>query len=263
MGRQAPRLLLLAGMLIAGCGTPAVTAPPSAPTGAAAAIPVEPSLPATNTVINTAMPVTPPTALPTAGPPAAAPNGAAVNCRSGADLSSSVTVILLPGQTAEIIGKTVDTQWLQVKNPRLEGNICWVAASVVTTTGDTGTVPVVPGLPAPTLPPTVAAAYVTDVSVSVFPRKLSIPGCSGPIQELTATATIEVSGPMTLQWHFETDQNGVLPSHNANFNKAGAKAVSQSFMPALDAGQWRVELFIDGISLKGTTPVAYYRIVCP
>lgn len=258
MKRRRLTLLSLAGMLILACSFPLVGSSAIIPTETAATTAVEAATAATDT------PTTAPTAtaIPSAGIPLASPSGLAVNCRSSPGLSWPVAVILQPRQTAEIIGKTIDGEWLQVKNPSLAGGVCWVAASVVTTTGNISGVPVVAVPPTPTQLPTSAVAFVTDVSVSVSPSKISVPGCMGPIPPSTATATIEVNGPMRLQWHFETDQNGTLPSRTLNFNKAGAKTVTQGFTPPLDPGKWRVELFIDGISLKGANAVAFYKIVC-
>jgi hypothetical protein len=169
---------------------------------------------------------------------------------------------LQPGQSAEIVAKTVDGAWLEVKNPSLAGNLCWVSASVVTTTGNLGGVQVVAAPPTLPVPPTSDVVVVTDVSVSVTPDTISVPGCMGPIQPSTIIATIEVNGIIKLQWHFVTQQNGALPTHSLNFPKAGAKDVSQTFTPPLTAGKYRIELFIDGMNLKGMNAVVFYKINC-
>jgi hypothetical protein len=151
---------------------------------------------------------------------------------------------------------------LEVKDPSLAGNVCWVSTSVVSTTGDLGGVQVVAAPPTPLASATSIVVVVTEVSVSVSPGTISVPGCMGPIQPSTATATIVVNGPIKVQWHFETQQNGSLPGHNLNFAKAGSKDVSQSFTPLLTAGKYRVELVIDGMNLKGMNAVAFYKITC-
>jgi hypothetical protein len=174
-----------------------------------------------------------------------------------------VIVILNPGQTAEIVGKTPDGSWWYVKNPFLQGNFCWISAAYTNTSGNLGGVPLAAIPPTVVLPTAVpAAVVVTDVSVSVSPNKIGVPGCMGPIQPSTISATITTNGAIKLQYHFETDQNGSLPSHGVKFLGAGSRNVSDSFTPPLTAGTYQVQLFIDGMNLKGMDAVATYKITC-
>jgi hypothetical protein len=103
---------------------------------------------------------------------------------------------------------------------------------------------------------------VTDVSVSVNPSKIQVGGCIGPIQPSTINATITTNGAIKIQWHFETDQNGSLPAHSTKFLGPGPRNVSDSFTPPLTAGTYQVQLFIDGMNLKGMDAVATYKISC-
>jgi hypothetical protein len=174
-----------------------------------------------------------------------------------------VVVVLNPGQTAEIVGKNPDGSWWYVKNPLLAGNFCWVSAAFTSTSGNLG------GIPLAAIPPTIviptavpAAVVVTDVSVSVSPTTIHVGGCMGPIQPSTISATITTSGAIKLQYHFETDQNGSLPSHGVKFLGAGSRDVSDSFTPPLTAGTYQVELFIDGMDLSGMDTQATYKITC-
>lgn len=246
--------LSLAVFLILACNFPSLSsgvAPTETPTGAA--------------------PANAPTFAPTAtqsspqpaGAPVASPNGQPVNCRTGPGLAYAVAAILQLGQTAEIIGKLSDGTWFEVKNPTLPGNVCWVSAGVVTTSGDLTGLQIVAAPPTPPVPPTAEVAVtVTDVSVSVSPSTIGVPGCMGPIQPSTASAAITVSGPIRLNWHFETEQNGALSIHSVNFTKAMTRDVSETFTPPLTPGKYRVELIIDGFNLKGMDAVAFYDIHC-
>ncbi len=258
-------LLLLATILILACNFPLVGTAAITPTqtAAAPATAVEAVAIATEAPTATAAATATVAVAPSASVPAASPNGQPVNCRSGPGLSWSVDAILQPGQTAQIVARTSDGAWLQVKNPALSGNLCWVSAAVVTVTGSLDGVQVVAAPPTAVASATSeAAVVVTDVSVSVSPDTISVPGCMGPIQPSTLTATIEVNGAIKIQWHFETQQNGSLSKHSLNFTKAGAKDVSQTFTPPLTAGKFRVELFIDGMNLKGMDGVVFYKISC-
>ena len=250
------RLLILSivSMLIFACNFPSISAAGVTPTAAA----VSPTAPASAT-----SPAVAPTALSTSSIPLAAPNGQPLNCRSGPGTSWSVVVVLNPGQTAEIVGKSPDGSWWYVKNPFLQGNFCWISADFTSTSGDLGGIPLAAIPPTLVIPtPVPAAIVVTDVSVSVSPTTIHVGGCMGPIQPSTISATITTSGAIKLQYHFETDQNGSLPSHSVKFLGPGSRDVSDSFSPPLTAGTYHVQLFIDGMDLSGMDTVATYKITC-
>lgn len=261
MKKRRSTLLFLAAVLVLACSCPLVNATgvtptaTSSPTNGPGGAPTASATPAPGA---SAVPPSP------SGAPVASTNGQVVNCRSGPGLNYGVVVILAAGQTAEIAGKSADGMWLELKNPSLPGSFCWVSTGVVTTTGDLSGIQVVAAPPLPTAPPTSAVAnvVVTGVSVSVSPTTIGVPGCNGPIQPSTVSATIEVNGAIKLQWHFETEQNGALSIHGLIFTKAGAKDVSQTFTPPLTPGTWSVQLFIDGMNLKGMDAVATYKIHC-
>jgi uncharacterized protein YraI len=250
--------LLLTGLLIVACGFPLVNPTTVAPTETASPTAAE----ATAVTTDTATVVPTATSVPTPSVPMASPSGQAVNCRSGPSLGWEVVTLLQYGQSAEIVGKTIDGSWLEVKPPSSGDNPCWVSAGVVTATGDLSRVQAIAPPPVPTSLPTVVVMTLTDVSVSVSPSKINVPGCTGPIQPSTAIARITVNGPVKLHWHFETDQNGKLPTHALIFSKAGTKEVSESFTPVLSDGKYSVELHIDGFNLDGMNAVATYRINC-
>lgn len=198
----------------------------------------------------------------TSGAPLASPNGQAVNCRSGPGTGWPVVVLLNPGQTAEIVGHNAEGTWWYVKNPAAPGTFCWMSAAFTATSGDLSGVPVVAAPPTSPAPPTSAAVVVTDVSVSIDPEDIQVGGCVGPIQPSTITAVIEVNGPIKIQYHFETEQNGAFPIHSLNFNKAGQKDVTQDFTPPVIEGEYWVRLMIDDMNLSGMDTEATYEIGC-
>jgi hypothetical protein len=193
----------------------------------------------------------------------AIPNGGPLNCRTGPGTGYTALVVLNPGQPVEIVGKSPDGLWWQVKNPFLAGSVCWISAAFATTTGNVSGVPVAAVPPTAVLPsPVPSAATVIDVSVSVDPKTIQVGGCMGPIQPSTINATVTVSGAIKLQYYFDTDQNGTLSKHSVNFKSAGSKILSDNFTPPLTAGTYEVQLFIDGINLSGFDTVATYKIKC-
>ena len=251
-------ILSIVSMLIFACNFPSINAAGVTPTAAAAS----PTAPASATSTVAASGVAP-TAISTSSIPLAAPNGQPLNCRSGPGTGWSVVVVLNPGQTAEIVGKSPDGTWWYIKNPMLQGNFCWIATAFTSTSGNLGGIPLAAIPPTLVIPtPVPAAVVVTDVSVSVSPTTIHVGGCMGPIQPSTISATITTSGAIKLQYHFETDQNGSLPSHSVKFLGAGSRDVSDSFSPPLTAGTYHVELFIDGMDLSSMDTVATYKITC-
>ncbi len=67
------------------------------------------------------------------------PRGDVVNIRSGPGTNFRVVGRLLARQSANIVGRTSDNRWLQI---RLGGSSAWVAASIVRISGDVNNVPV-------------------------------------------------------------------------------------------------------------------------
>jgi len=262
MKKRQSALLILAAILILACSCPLVAGTAVNPTATASSSPTSTTSAGAPQTAASATATTGPVAPAPSGAPVASPSGSPVNCRSGPDTSWSVVIILSPGQIAEIVGKTADGTWLEVKNPSLTGSLCWVSAGVVTTSGDLSGVSVVAAPPTSTGPTAVAAVVVTSISVSVSPTKIQVGGCMGPIQPSTASATIEVNGATKLSWHFDTEQNGALSIHSVIFNKAQAKDVSESFTPPLTAGTYWVRLEIEGQDLSGMDNQATYKISC-
>ena len=139
---------------------------------------------------------------------------------------------LLAGQTATLEGKNEDGTWLYIGFPSAPLGHGWISGITVNTS---------------CVPPSLAVVrlrrrrlslwLVTDVSVSVDPTEIGVPGCMGPIMPSTVSATITTNGAIKLKWHFVTQQNGNLSSHTENFNKATSKDVSDEFTPPLTAGQ--------------------------
>jgi uncharacterized protein YraI len=251
-------ILSIVSILILACSCPLVTA-----TGVPATQTSAPGAPAaSDTPASAASPV-PSVAAATSSVPMASPNGGMLNCRSGPGIGWPVVIVLNPGQSAEIAGKSPDGMWWYVKNPSLAGNFCWIAVGFTSTTGDVSGIQVVAVPPTVPVPPTVEAAVtVTDVSVSVDPGTIGVPGCIGPIMPSTINASITTNGAIKLSYHFDTDQNGSLPTHSVKFLGAGVRNVSDNFTPPLTAGTYKVTLVIDGFNLKGMGPTATYKIHC-
>ena len=138
-----------------------------------------------------------PTATGTPTVPIAWPSEVNVNCRVGPGTEWLVIGALLTDQTATISGKNSSGTWWYVNTPNSLNTPCWVAASVTDTAGNLSALPVI-------APPTVS---VTKVTIEK-PDDISIAGCMGPAQSLDLKGSIEMNGPGTVEWRFETEQGG-------------------------------------------------------
>lgn len=192
-----------------------------------------------------------PTLTPTPTIPIAWPLDKGVNCRYGPSTNWISISSLLVGQTAEIQGRNKDSSWWYVTTVNDPGKPCWVASSVTVTAGNLANLQVVD-------PP---IASVTDVSLKLEPKEITLPGCIGPMPSITFKGGITVNGPAKVEWHFETEQGGALPYHNIEFEKADTKTVEENFTPSPPAGSYWVKLIITKPNEKKVE--IKYKITCP
>src|SRR5688572_28272234 len=68
--------------------------------------------------------------------PLASPKDEPVNCRMGPETTWAVTGALTVGQTATIVGRNETSSWWYVQAPNDPDSPCWVASSVVNTSGN-------------------------------------------------------------------------------------------------------------------------------
>jgi hypothetical protein len=233
------------------CNLPS-TIPTETPT-AAATTPASTAAPTTAVPTLTLPPsnTPPPPNTSTPSVPVAFPREVAVNCRLGPGTGWIVLSGLSVGTSSQITGKSGDSSWWQIIDPLNSGRRCWVATSVTNTAGNVAGIPVVEA----------PKATVTNVTLDVDPESLSVAGCLGPVLPLEITGTIESNGPGAVQWHFETQQSGAMPSQTTNFEGFGEETVSVDFTPPLTAGTYWVRLIVT--SPNEAQAETRYTIVCP
>jgi hypothetical protein len=138
------------------------------------------------------------------------------------------------GQTAQIVGKNPDGSWWYIIDPFGSGRNCWVSVSVTNAAGNLAVIPVVE----------TPKASVTNVTVKVNPDTVTVAGCIGPVQPIKITGSIEVNGPGSVKWHFETEQGGAMPDKTTEFETFGVKEVSAEYTTPLSAGTYWVRLVV-------------------
>jgi uncharacterized protein YraI len=248
MRKRRAVVVLMAVMIILACNFPGIGVTGAVETATAALEAASPTLAPSATVAAVATVCTPQITANTAA-----------NVRSGPGTGYNIVGSLNPNQSATIDGKNTEGTWWYIVYATAPGGHGWVAASTSTATCVSGPIAVV--VPPATSTPKVELG-VTNVSVSVDPKEILIGGCMGPLQQSTVVANITVNGPITLQWHFETDQHGSLGNHSLSFDNAGSKQVSEKFTPLVEAGTFTVQIVIDNMDLGGMDFRAKYKIVC-
>lgn len=244
-------VLIIAALLITSCSmgveTPTPTPTFVSPTAIEAASPTpEPTF--------TSEPTEVPTIAPTAtsSVPMVTPSDDPVNCRFGPSTNYAQVGALKVGAYTEVFGKTSAGDWWQVQNPSETSQKCWVAASVTTGTGNFSGVGVV----------TAPSAFVTNLTLKVDQETISLPVCTDPFEPINLTGTIETNGPVTVKWHFETEQGGAMPDQTLEFTTFGTQEVSGEYMPlTIKRGTYWVRLIIT--SPNSTTMETKYKIDCP
>ncbi|HSG44820.1 MAG TPA: hypothetical protein VLA72_16865 [Anaerolineales bacterium] len=245
-------LIFILALLVQACNLPSnvpVTETPTLepPVEPSATQPLPTDLP-TETPLPTDTP--PPTLTFTPSVPIAFPKEVAVNCRFGPGVAWVVLSGLQVGQSSQIVGRSTDFNWWYIVDPLNASRNCWVSAGVVDTAGNLSSIPTI----------ATPTASVTNVTVSVDPKEINVGGCVGPISQSKIEGTIEVNGPATVKWYFDTQQLGTLPSQSTEFDSAGSKTFSADFTPLLVEGTYWIRLVVTSPnSIQGETT---YKINC-
>jgi hypothetical protein len=179
------------------------------------------------------------------------PRDVAVNCRLGPGTGWLALSGLNVGASAQIVGKSSDGGWWYIVDPFNSGRNCWVASSVTSTAGNLAGIPVAA---APN-------ASVTNVSVDLDPNTINVAGCTGPIQPIEISGSIETNGPVTVSWRFETQQGGAMSAQTTEFTTFGEQDFSVDYTPTLTAGTYWVRLVVT--SPNSLQAQEEYTITCP
>lgn len=207
----------------------------------------------TNSPTQTPLPsdTPPPTATGTPTIPVAFPKDVAVNCRLGPGIGWIVLSGLSVGTSSQIMGKSGDGGWWNIVDPFNSSRKCWVAASVTNTAGNLTNIPVAEA----------PKASVTKASLKVSPDTINATACPGAGSPIEFAASIEVNGPTSVTYHFETQQTGMLPEDTINFDAFGTEQFSTFYTPLLGAGTYWVRLIVTSPNDKQAE--AKYTITCP
>jgi hypothetical protein len=158
---------------------------------------------------------------------------------------------LIVGQSAQVVGKSADGSWWNSVDPQSSNRRCWVSASVVNTGGNLSAIPVVQA----------PEAAVTNLTVNVDPKTISVAGCMGPVLPIKIRGTIETNGPTNVKWRFETQLGGSMGNQSTDFEGFAVKEFTAEYTPPVTAGSYWVRLIVtDPNDLQAETS---YKVECP
>lgn len=173
-----------------------------------------------------------------------------VNCRLGPSVDYSSVGALNLDATVPLFGKTLSGDWWQIANSSgSPADRCWVAGSVTVTSGDIGAVAVVAA----------PKAFVTNVTVNVVPKKVTVPNCSFPYDGVEFQGSITTNGPVNVVWHWETSQGSQYTPETTSFVKYGEKFMKQ-YYDVVEKGEFWVKLIVT--SPNKMFAQAKYSVVC-
>jgi hypothetical protein len=87
----------------------------------------------------------------------------ATNCRTGPAKAYDLVGGLLPGETAEIIGRDPTGQYWYIRDSDSPTGYCWLWGNYATPVGNYGSVPVLTPMPTPTPAPSFTVAFATTI----------------------------------------------------------------------------------------------------
>jgi len=236
-------------LFLAACNLPNQTTstPPSALTPDSTPRPV---FTPTRIPIETLLALPTATFVPTSTPRVvlAYPNNQPVNCRYGPDTAYAVVGNLEVGDRAEVVGKNIDVTWWNVKNPDDPSTLCWLAASVITVTGNADALPVVD----------TPLALVSAISVSTNPLSLNV-SCSAFPQYIQVNADITTNGPTIVTWRWETNENEVFDRPTLQYFEAGSQSVFTNYKIAIAKDYW-IQVHI--LAPNNVTSRATFKATC-
>jgi hypothetical protein len=190
------------------------------------------------------------------------------NCRAGPSTIFDVKDYLMIGDVVQAIGRSQDSGWFFVQNPK-SAKECWLASSTVQIQCDVAGLPVIqaPALPTPTKTATEPAPSDTqapDVSIRwVSPEQIVVQSASCTSYPQTAVVSALVNDPSGIAWVKATwaigSENGEL-----SMNNLGGGNYQATIGPVNSTGSLAITITAqDNAGNIGST-VAYVNVLaCP
>jgi hypothetical protein len=199
----------------------------------------------TDTVIPTATLVPTPVFTSTPSQPVVTPTSENVNCRFGPGAEYLAIGSLRIGEVVPIRGTLPDHSWWQIEDPRNLGTMCWVMASLTTTSGDLSLVPLAPK-------PT---GLVTDLSVTVGGGPTIHGFCGGP-NPVNFFISMTTNGPATVKYDIEiynasdNSLRNTLRGETIVFTTFGTQTFDPAGVYKTDCGNFYIRVIVTSPNSK-------------
>jgi hypothetical protein len=236
-------------LILTSCNLPLKTSPPLAPqtTGSPPSSNSTPTVIPIETFLTYELPTRTPTA--TATLVTVFPKDQLVNCRFGPGLAYAVIGELRPGRQAEVIGKSPDLLWWQVRNPSDPSTTCWLSVDFTIAQGNTDALPVAN-------PP---QGEVSAILVSIEPPVLNV-ACDSFPHYVAINVEITATGPATVVWVWREVSTGDASAEQfIQFEEGGAKS-AQEFYEVRSARDYTMS--VQTLSPNSVTAQATFKAVC-
>jgi len=126
-----------------------------------------------------------------------------INVRSGPGTDYDSIGVMIAGQTAAALGRSVGGSWIMVKYPGVTSGVGWVYSPLVTLLGG-GDLPIVEPPPTstprvtPTIDPTMASQFIVESAPTRLPTFTAPPGLIIPTFEPPVSGVVNIGVPMGL-----------------------------------------------------------------
>lgn len=174
-----------------------------------------------------------PTRTPTLSVPMLMPPDDNVHCRVGPSVDWAIDGLLMRGVWTGIHGKDASGEWYQVATPNFPGRYCFVARSIVKTSGNLKDLPVVP----------MPQMQVTRLNVELVPAKKTIP-CSELPYTYFVRVEITVDGPGRVAFQRSFDNGNAEPTETVMLEKSGLHVYKYNYTVKEAGSHWvLIELY--------------------
>jgi len=126
-----------------------------------------------------------------------------INVRSGPGTDYDSIGVMIAGQTAAALGRSVGGSWIMVKYPGVASGVGWVYSPLVTLLGG-GDIPIVEPPPTstprvtPTIDPTMASQFIVESAPTRLPTFTAPPALIIPTFEPPVSSPVNIGVPMGL-----------------------------------------------------------------
>ncbi|MCZ2127827.1 MAG: hypothetical protein LC099_08675 [Anaerolineales bacterium] len=206
------RILLIGFIFFAtGCAAKETPPPPPTPTASATPAPTPTPIPPTPTRVEIVAQV----------------SADSANCRFGPGTVYEPRGEIRKGRLLTAVGRNVNADWWQIKDPLNPGGFCWISAQTTELRGEAESLSVVS-------PPSVS---VLKIDLRVEPKLISV-SCDQFPQAIFLEAVVTTDGPTLLNWQWESNVGVISDVGTIIFDEYGSKIINDFYRISAPGSYW-------------------------